>query len=84
MRAAVFFSALVMAYAGAGHAALGGPPEQFSAEGTTVVASVSNYLTRETTLATGTQVREYVSAGGVVELTLEGYGHRWLRARPRG
>ena len=25
-----------------------------------------------------------VSAGGVVELTLEGYGHRWLRARPRG
>lgn len=55
-----------MTYAGAGHAALGGPPEQFSAEGTTVVASVSNYLTRETTLATGTQVREYVSAGGVV------------------
>ena len=70
MRAAPFLSALLLAYAGVSHAALGGLPEQFNTEGTTVVSSVSsavsNYVTRNTTLATGTQVREYVSDSGVV------------------
>lgn len=70
MRATPFFSALLLAYAGVSHAALGGPPEQFNTEGTTVVSSVSstvsNYFTRDTTLATGTHVREYVSRSGVV------------------
>jgi hypothetical protein len=70
MRAAPFFSALLLAYAGLSHAALGGLPEQFNTEGTTVVSSVSsavsNYVTRDTTLATGTHVSEYVSDSGVV------------------
>jgi hypothetical protein len=61
---------LLLAYAGAGHAALGGPPEQFAPEVTTAVASATStgagYVARDTTLATGTRVREYVSAGGMV------------------
>ena len=73
MRAAPFFSsllpALLLAYAGASHAALGGAPEQFDAP-TTLAPSVSaagtSYLRRDTTLATGTQVSEYVSQSGVV------------------
>lgn len=70
MRATPFFSVLLLAYAGAGYAALGGLPEQFDTEGTTVVSNapstVSNYVMRDTTLATGTHVREYVAGGGVV------------------
>ena len=70
MRATPFFSALLLAYAGVSHAALGGLPEQFNTQGTTLVSSVSsagpNYVMRDTTLATGTHVREYVSASGVV------------------
>jgi hypothetical protein len=70
MRATQFFSALLLAYAGVSHAALGGPPEQFDTEGTAPVSSsssaVSNYIVRDTTLATGTHVREYVSGSGVV------------------
>ena len=81
MRAAPFFSApllapllallpaLLLAYADASHAALGGPPEQFDTP-TTVVSSVSaagtSYRRRDTTLATGTNVSEYLTAGGVV------------------
>lgn len=65
-----FFSLLLLAYAGASHAALGGPPEQFDTEGTTVVSSTSsvatNYVMRDTKLATGAQVREYVSGNGIV------------------
>ena len=70
MRAMQFFSALLLAYAGVRHAALGGLPEQFNTEGATVVSSVSsagsNYVMRDTTLATGTHVREYISGNGVV------------------
>lgn len=70
MRATAFYSALMLACAGTAHAELGGPPEQFNAQGTTVLASASspasNYQMRDTTLATGTQVREYVSANGIV------------------
>jgi hypothetical protein len=74
-RTAILF--LLLACAGASHAALGGPPEQFDAQGTTVASVVSaagsKYLTRDTTLATGTRVREYVSDRGVVfALTWEG------------
>ena len=77
MRATLFFSALLLTYAGVSHAALGGLPEQFNTEGTTVASSVSsagsNYVTRDTTLATGTHVREYVSGSGVVfALTWDG------------
>jgi hypothetical protein len=71
MRAALIFSVLLLAYTGASHAALGGPPEAFdSTEPTTVAAGATsagiNYVTRDTTLASGTRVREYVSAGGLV------------------
>ena len=73
MRAAPLFSAsllaLLLAYAGAGHAALGGAPEQFDAPSTAVPsasAAGTSYLRRDTILATGTQVSEYVSDSGVV------------------
>lgn len=77
MRVMPFFSALLLAYAGASHAALGESPERFSAGATTVVSNVTSaglkYLTRETTLATGTRVSEYVSESGVVfAVTWEG------------
>ena len=69
-RAVPFVSVLLLVYAGVSHAALGGLPEQFNAERATVVSSVSsampNYTIRETTLATGTHVREYISGSGVV------------------
>ena len=69
-RAAPFVSVLLLAYAGVCHGALGGPPEQFDADGTAPVSSVSsampNYTLRDTTLATGTHVREYISGSGIV------------------
>ncbi len=67
MRALATF---LLAYAATAHAALGGAPEQFGAEGATAVSnmstSASGYFIRDTTLATGTLVREFVSDGGVV------------------
>jgi hypothetical protein len=70
MRVAPLLSVLLLAYTSISHAELGGLPEQFNTECTTVVSSVShaesNYVLRDTTLATGTQVREYVSNSGVV------------------
>lgn len=77
MRATPFFSAFLLAYASVSHAALGGLPEQFNAQDTVTVAHAtsagSSYMTRDTTLATGTHVGEYVAAGGVVfAVTWEG------------
>jgi len=77
MRVLPFFSALLLAYAGASHAALGESPEQFSAGATTLVANVTSaglkYFTRDTTLASGTRVSEYVSESGIVfAVTWEG------------
>jgi len=70
MRVTHFFSVLLLTYAGVSHAALGGLPEQFTTEGTTVASNVSsavsNYVMRDTTLATGTHVREFVSGSGIV------------------
>lgn len=70
MRTTPFFTAFLLVYTGITYAALGGPPELFSAEGTTIMSSVSramsNYIARDTTLATGTHVREYVSNSGIV------------------
>ena len=76
MRATLFF-AFLLAYASVSHAALGGLPEQFNAQDTVTVSHVtsagSSYITRDTTLATGTQVSEYVAADGVVfAVTWEG------------
>jgi hypothetical protein len=69
-RTAPFVAVLLLAYAGLSHAALGGLPEQFNTEGNTAVSSVSatmpNYVVRDTTLATGTHVREYIAANGIV------------------
>jgi hypothetical protein len=75
--AVYFLSALALAYAGAVHAALGGTPENFGTQDATRVVRVSSaassYLTRDTMLATGTLVREYVTDGGVVfALTWDG------------
>ena len=66
-----------MAYPVACLGALGGLPEPFDTQGAAVVSSVSaqmsNYVTRDTTWATGTRVREYISAGGIVfAVTWEG------------
>ena len=70
MRTPLFSSVLLIAYAGACQAALGGAPEGFGGASTTAAANVTstgaNYIVRETTLATGTQVHEYVSPGGIV------------------
>lgn len=70
MRTLPFAAAVLLAYAVAGHAALGGPPAQFGSDSTTVVSSVtsgaSNYTTLDTTLPTSTHVREYVSGTGIV------------------
>ena len=67
LRATQFYPALLLAYVGGSYAALGGLPEQFNTEATTVVSTVmSNYVRRDTTLATGTHVREYVSDSGIV------------------
>ncbi|MHB8667589.1 MAG: DUF2844 domain-containing protein [Burkholderiales bacterium] len=69
-RALPLFSVLLLAYAGVSQAALGGLPERFDTEGTAVASTLSttmpNYTVRETTLATGTQVREYISSAGIV------------------
>ncbi len=77
MRATPLLTALLLAYAGACHAALGGAPEDFGTANTTVAAYATvagaNYRLRETVLDTGTRVNEYVSAAGVVfALTWEG------------
>lgn len=76
LRATPLVAALLLAYAGVSQAALGGPPEQF-AETTTAAARVTaagtNYLTRDTTLVSGTRISEYVSSGGqVFAVTWEG------------
>jgi hypothetical protein len=77
MNATFLLPVLLLANISAAHAALGGVPEQFNGEGTTVISSVSSaasgYLTHDTSLATGTQVREYISTQGIVfALTWEG------------
>lgn len=77
MRAAPSLAALLLFHAGASHAALGAAPEQFNAEGTSVVSSATtaarNYSMRDTILASGVRVREYISERGVVfALTWEG------------
>ncbi len=70
MRVASCLAALLLASAGTGHAALGGWPEPFHSADARAGAGVSvtapNYVRRETTLASGTQVREYISATGLV------------------
>lgn len=68
-----FLAALLLAGPLAGHAALGDAPEQFESPLPSVSATVANYVTRDTTLATGTHVREYVSGKGIVfAVTWEG------------
>ena len=61
--------ALLLVCAGPSYGALGEPPTQFAQE-TTVVGAIesaaSSYVTRDTTLASGTHVREYVSSNGIV------------------
>lgn len=67
-RAAFLF--LLLAYAGLGHAALGGLPQQFDTASTVVESHLTSagaaYLVRATTLDTGTLVREYLSGSGLV------------------
>ena len=71
------FVFLLLAYAGLGHAALGGLPQQFDAASTVVESKLTPagaaYVTRATTLVTGTVVREYLAASGAVfALTWDG------------
>jgi hypothetical protein len=64
------FTVLSFAHAGASLAALGGFPAQFGPNEPTIVSSASSgasaYIKRDTTLATGTHVREYVTGGNIV------------------
>lgn len=52
------------------YAALGGIPEQYARNATAIMSiaapTASNFVTRTATLDTGTQVREYVDADGIV------------------
>lgn len=70
MRSASILFFLMLTYAGASQAALGGAPEQFTTGTTTVTAGTTSagvgYVVRDTALAGGTHVREYVSAGDAV------------------
>jgi hypothetical protein len=73
LRSTLAFSVLLLACPVAGRAALGGAPEQFENAAPGVSATFADYVTRDTTLATGTRVREYVSAKGIVfAVTWEG------------
>ena len=63
--ATTLVAALLLACPLASQAALGGAPEQFESGVPTATAAVADYVTRDTTLATGTHVREYVSAKGI-------------------
>jgi len=70
LRGVLFAAILLLAYAGGAQAALGGPPAAFEAGSSTSASSValagSSYTLRDTTLPTGTHVREYVASNGVV------------------
>jgi hypothetical protein len=67
MRVTRFLPLLLLMQAGVSSAVLGGPPEKFNPEDITVVSKTSsNYLVLDTTLATGTQVRQYVAVSGLV------------------
>ena len=70
MRVAPYLATLLLACASIGHAALGGLPGPFNSADSRAVSGVSvtapNYVRRETTLASGTLVREYISATGTV------------------
>ena len=70
MHVAPYLAALLLACGGTGHAALGGLPESFNSADARAVTGVSvtapNYVRRETTLPSGTLVREYISVTGIV------------------
>ena len=67
MRVAPYLATLLLACASTAHAALGGFPEPFnSTDARAVSVAAPNYVRRETTLPSGTQVREYISLTGIV------------------
>lgn len=67
MRVTRFLPLLLLVHAGVSSAVLGGPPEKFNPEDKTVVSRMtSNYMLLDTTLATGTHIRQYVSSQGLV------------------
>ncbi len=76
MRAALMFSAFLLVCSSISHAALGELPEQFDVQDTAAVSHVTpagaSYIMRDTTMASGTHVREYVSGGNVFAVTWEG------------
>jgi hypothetical protein len=67
MRVSRFLPLLLLVQSGVSSAVLGGSPDKFSPNGITVVSRTAlSYSVLDTTLATGTRVRQYVSASGVV------------------
>jgi hypothetical protein len=67
MRATRFLPLLLLVHAGVSSAVLGGLPEKFNPDDKTVASRIaSNYLMLDTTLATGTHIRQYVSSQGRV------------------
>lgn len=62
-----FLPLLLLVHAGVSTAVLGGPPEKFDADDRTVVSVIRPDCTMlDTTLATGTRIRQYVSGRGLV------------------
>lgn len=77
MRATTILAAILIAYAGSGHAALGGAPEEYSGAATAITSSATaggaSYVLRSTSLESGTQVKQYLlPAGTVFAVTWEG------------
>lgn len=71
MRAQILISAILLAFSSASYAALGGAPSAPKIDVTGVAPKVmkqasASYTTNDTTLASGTRVREYIAADGVV------------------
>ena len=62
----LFNAVLLIVWAGSACAALGGAPEIFEAGCVTSVTPQSGYSVRNTSLPTGTVIREYVSDKGLV------------------
>ncbi len=70
LHATLFAASLLLAYASGARAELGGPPVRFETGSTTSASRValagSSYTLLDTTLPTGTHVREYVASSGSV------------------
>ena len=66
LRSSLLAATLLLTHAGASQAALGDTPGNYGPANVTSTSAATNYSQRETTLPTGTRIREYVATGGKV------------------